>query len=159
MIQLRTLLDMNAIITNWSVSLNRRQRDPLVQVDVEIGMLTDASKAEAFVKGMESLRQHMDAPSDIELLPGGGEPFLQLQEPREIPPKPGLLRVKVPESAVPRRVPTYQTHTFVVLELSDAAYKEIRIKLKEAGYEHAFIRQDDREVIDMHGIAVARTQP
>lgn len=50
-----------------------------------------------------------------------------------------------------------QTHTFVKLELSRAAYGEIREKLLAAGYEHAF--QDigkPGELIDMHGIAVAK---
>jgi hypothetical protein len=48
-----------------------------------------------------------------------------------------------------------QSHTFAILELSEAAYNEIRLKLHRAGYEHAFIQQDSRPVIDMHGIAVA----
>ena len=45
------------------------------------------------------------------------------------------------------------THTYVVLELSPAAYDEIAGKLKAAAYDHAF--GDDGE-IDMHGIAVKR---
>lgn len=49
-----------------------------------------------------------------------------------------------------------QTHTFAVLELSEAAFKEIHAKLREAGYDHAFIQEDERLVIDMHGIAVAQ---
>lgn len=47
------------------------------------------------------------------------------------------------------------SRTYAVLELSGAAYAEIREKLEAAGYEHAFHRSDDRDVIDMHGIAVA----
>lgn len=43
------------------------------------------------------------------------------------------------------------THTYAVLEISNAAYDEIRAKLEAAGYQHAFM--DDGE-IDMHGIAV-----
>lgn len=43
------------------------------------------------------------------------------------------------------------THTYALLEISQAAYDEIRQKLREAGYQHAF--GDDGE-IDMHGIAV-----
>lgn len=54
-------------------------------------------------------------------------------------------------------MPLRQTHTYVILPLSPAAYREIRAKLREAGYDHAF--QDmgtPDEVIDMHGIAVQR---
>jgi hypothetical protein len=47
-----------------------------------------------------------------------------------------------------------QTHTFVLLELSPAAYKEIREKLMAADYGHCFAKEDDQETIDMHGIAV-----
>jgi len=50
-----------------------------------------------------------------------------------------------------------QTHTYVVMPLSEAAYREIRRKMEEAGYDHAL---DDSEefgtVINMHGIAVAQ---
>jgi hypothetical protein len=42
------------------------------------------------------------------------------------------------------------THTYAVLELSPAAYSEIREKLATAGYQHAF----KGDVIDMHGIGV-----
>jgi hypothetical protein len=48
------------------------------------------------------------------------------------------------------------THTYVVLEISPAAFAEIESKLKAAGYEHTF--HEDREhgsLIDMHGIALA----
>jgi hypothetical protein len=50
-----------------------------------------------------------------------------------------------------------QTHTYVILELSAPAFDEIKQKLEEAGYQHAF-HSDSREgiVIDMHGIAVAK---
>lgn len=48
------------------------------------------------------------------------------------------------------------THTYVELELSPAAYDEIRQKLEEAGYEHAF---NDEATIDMHGIAVTLELP
>lgn len=44
-----------------------------------------------------------------------------------------------------------QTHTYAVLEVSKEAFNEIKKKLREAGYDHAFI--DD--VIDMHGIALS----
>lgn len=55
-------------------------------------------------------------------------------------------------------MPLRQTHTFAVLDLSKEAFAEIRHKLKQAGYEHAFIEQDGRLVIDMHGIAVAQDE-
>lgn len=42
------------------------------------------------------------------------------------------------------------THTYAILELSPAAYSEIREKLANAGYQHAF----NGDVIDMHGIGV-----
>lgn len=48
------------------------------------------------------------------------------------------------------------TYTYAVLDISAEAYAEIRAKLEAAGYEHAFHQgRDLREVIDMHGIAVA----
>lgn len=49
------------------------------------------------------------------------------------------------------------THTFVKLELSESAYDEIKTKLEAAGYQHAFVENDDAPaspLIDMHGIAV-----
>ena len=57
------------------------------------------------------------------------------------------------------------THTYAVLDVSAAAYDEIAAKLREAGYEHAFLPerteieglQSERgALIDMHGIAIAR---
>ena len=47
------------------------------------------------------------------------------------------------------------SYTYVILELSPAAYEEIAKKLREAGYDRAFHRDDGRTVIDMHGIAIA----
>ena len=47
-----------------------------------------------------------------------------------------------------------QTHTYAVLEVSPAAYREIRGALEAAGYAHAFHQGGDGEVIDMHGIAL-----
>jgi hypothetical protein len=48
------------------------------------------------------------------------------------------------------------THTYAILDVSHAAYTEVKEKLAAAGYEHAF--HDDRDgdgvVIDMHGIAL-----
>lgn len=48
------------------------------------------------------------------------------------------------------------THTYAILEISTAAYKEIKEKLEAAGYEHAFrdYKNGDGVVIDMHGIAL-----
>lgn len=54
---------------------------------------------------------------------------------------------------------TRATHTYAVLEISAAAYAEIRAKLLAAGYWHAVHDGTDREVIDMHGIAVAVQPP
>jgi hypothetical protein len=48
-----------------------------------------------------------------------------------------------------------QTHTYVILELSPAAFAEIKEKLTAAGYQHTFQEDEGRTVIDMHGIAVA----
>jgi hypothetical protein len=47
------------------------------------------------------------------------------------------------------------TYTYAILDLSDAAYREIAEKLRDAGYGHAFHNDHGRVVIDMHGIAVA----
>jgi hypothetical protein len=70
--------------------------------------------------------------------------------------KNGRLTVRLAASkALTKSDMLRQTHTFVVLELSPAAYQEIEKKLKAAEYDHCFIKQDDRVVIDMHGIAVA----
>lgn len=46
------------------------------------------------------------------------------------------------------------THTFALLPLSKAAYAEIKAKLEAAGYQHAFLEEDGKVTIDMHGIAV-----
>ena len=51
------------------------------------------------------------------------------------------------------------TYTYVILEISQAAYDEIANKLKEAGYSEGFQHNDGRRVIDMHGIAIAVTPP
>lgn len=42
------------------------------------------------------------------------------------------------------------TYTYAILDISPEAYREIKSKLKEAGYDHAF----HGDVIDMHGIAL-----
>lgn len=46
------------------------------------------------------------------------------------------------------------TYTYAVLEISKRAYAEIRAKLDNAGYQHAFHKDGEREVIDMVGIAL-----
>lgn len=43
-----------------------------------------------------------------------------------------------------------QTHTLAILEVSDEVYEEIASKLKEAGWDHAFLDS----VIDMHGVGL-----
>lgn len=48
------------------------------------------------------------------------------------------------------------THTFVILDLSPSAYREIAETLKIADYGHCFNKDGQRELIDMHGIAVAQ---
>ena len=46
------------------------------------------------------------------------------------------------------------TYTYAILDISNAAYKEIKQKLEAAGYHHAFQKDEDRTVIDMRGIAL-----
>jgi hypothetical protein len=47
------------------------------------------------------------------------------------------------------------TYTYALLEISPAAYEEIKTKLEVAGYADQFHEQDDGKVaIDMHGIAL-----
>ena len=52
-------------------------------------------------------------------------------------------------------MPIRQTHTVVELPLSAKAYDEIAAKLKDAGYDHLFLR-DEGTLIDMSGIGVTR---
>lgn len=51
------------------------------------------------------------------------------------------------------------THSYAILEVSPAAYDEIRRKLEAAGYADQFHSDDGQEVIDMHGIAIREAQP
>lgn len=52
---------------------------------------------------------------------------------------------------------TRQTHTYVKLKISQQAFVEIETLLREAGYDHAFIKQDEGyPLIDMNGIALER---
>lgn len=46
------------------------------------------------------------------------------------------------------------THTYVSLEISEAAYNEIKQKLIEADYRHAIHDTPDGGYIDMQGLAV-----
>lgn len=47
------------------------------------------------------------------------------------------------------------THTFVLLDVSQTAYREVRELLEKAGYGHAFVDSGDgTECIDMQGIAL-----
>lgn len=49
------------------------------------------------------------------------------------------------------------THTYAILDISEAAFDEIRDKLKAADYGHAFHQDGDGHlVLDMHGIAVRK---
>jgi hypothetical protein len=45
------------------------------------------------------------------------------------------------------------THTYTLMEVSRAAFDEIKAKMLKAGYEHAV--HDDWATLDMHGIALA----
>lgn len=49
---------------------------------------------------------------------------------------------------------TRVTHTYALLEVSPAAFAEMKAKFEEAGYQHAFHTDDGKPVIDMHGIAL-----
>lgn len=49
------------------------------------------------------------------------------------------------------------THSFTVLDLSPAAFDEIKSKLLAAGYNHVFVQVSDKLVIDMNGLAVSKT--
>lgn len=51
------------------------------------------------------------------------------------------------------------THTFAIMEVSQATYDEVRKKLEEAEYHHAVIQQPNggSEVLDMDGIALMLT--
>lgn len=47
------------------------------------------------------------------------------------------------------------TYTYAILDVSPKAYREIKEKLEEAGYEDQFHEDGGRIVLDMHGIALA----
>jgi hypothetical protein len=46
------------------------------------------------------------------------------------------------------------SHTYAVLEVPNTVYAAVRALLAVASYEHAFHKDADGEVIDMHGIAL-----
>lgn len=46
------------------------------------------------------------------------------------------------------------SYTYAICEVTPEAYAEVRAKLVAAGYDDQFHRDDQREVIDMHGIAL-----
>lgn len=48
------------------------------------------------------------------------------------------------------------TYTYAILDISAAAYEEIREKLEAAGHGQAVHDHGDYEVLDMHGIALRR---
>jgi len=47
---------------------------------------------------------------------------------------------------------TRSTHTLAIMEISKAAYEEIRAKLEAAGYDHAILVGRDTVGLDMTGI-------
>jgi hypothetical protein len=51
------------------------------------------------------------------------------------------------------------TRTYALLEVSPELFAEARVKLEDAGYDHAIDRHDDRVVIDMHGLALVARHP
>ena len=46
------------------------------------------------------------------------------------------------------------SYSYAVLEVSKEAFDEIAHRLYQAGYSHAFHREDGEVVIDMQGIAI-----
>jgi len=48
------------------------------------------------------------------------------------------------------------THTSVILEVSSKTYREIRAKLKAAGYDHVFGEDEGKEIMEMNQIALKR---
>lgn len=51
------------------------------------------------------------------------------------------------------------THTYALMGVSRATYREIAAKMREAGYGHAFHVEGSRYAIDMHGIAIICAEP
>jgi hypothetical protein len=50
-----------------------------------------------------------------------------------------------------------QSYTYALMEVSGPAYDEIAAKMREAGYGDAFHVEGSRYAIDMHGIALIRS--
>lgn len=50
------------------------------------------------------------------------------------------------------------THTYAILHVSPATYKEIRTLLAAAQYQDQFHQDDRGELIDLHGLAI-REEP
>lgn len=50
------------------------------------------------------------------------------------------------------------TYTYVLLDVSQDTYYEIYDKLREAGYDHCFHKDDGKTIIDMHGIALSKQE-
>lgn len=50
------------------------------------------------------------------------------------------------------------TRTFALLEVSPSTFVEVSGKLRDAEYDHAFHVVGGRDVVDMHGIALAIDQ-
>jgi hypothetical protein len=48
------------------------------------------------------------------------------------------------------------THTFAALDISAAAFEEIKQRLEAVSYQHTFIKTDGQDLIDMQGIALKR---
>lgn len=61
---------------------------------------------------------------------------------------------------MPTRPPLHHTHTYVELPVSKALFEEVRKKLEEADYHHAFeyerstVGEKVVNLINMHGIAL-----
>jgi len=47
------------------------------------------------------------------------------------------------------------TYTYAVLDVEGSTYRDIARRLIKADYGHAFHEDDGRQIIDMHGIAIA----
>lgn len=59
------------------------------------------------------------------------------------------------QEAAPKPRPAIRhTRTYALMEVSASAYQEIAGLLRAVGYDHAFQRDGEAAVIDMHGIAL-----
>lgn len=116
---------------------------------------------EVFGKGVET-----ETESKVTLKPGESfevrveesKLFLVVKESTPIVP-PAVDEIDIALDAAARansamRPLIQQTHTYVTMDLTPAAYDEIAAKMREAKYDHAF---NDEGEIDMAGIAVVMT--